>query len=103
MNCAFKTVITGTDWSIVEFLRALYNMLKDVPAHRGSYTEFSGSNIFPKKFYSIRWLENSDIAQRAIEILLDVMQYVNSVKEDKKKGLHIQVSKLLQRILLTLS
>ncbi|GBL84560.1 hypothetical protein AVEN_99516-1 [Araneus ventricosus] len=70
---------------MVEYLRALYNLFKDVPAHRGTYTEFSGSKIFPKKFCSIRWLENSDIAQRAIEILPDVILYVNSVKGDKKR------------------
>ncbi|GBM82127.1 hypothetical protein AVEN_20649-1 [Araneus ventricosus] len=84
-NCAFKTVIIGTDWSIVEFLIALYNFFKDVPARRGTYAKFSGSKIFPKKFCSIGWLGKSDIAQRAIEILPDVMQYVNSVKEDNKR------------------
>ena len=51
------------------YMRALYNLFKDIPAHRALYVQYSGSNIFPLKFCSIRWLENCTVAQRAIDVI----------------------------------
>ncbi|GBN08075.1 hypothetical protein AVEN_273829-1 [Araneus ventricosus] len=34
LHCAFKATFAETEWNIVVYLRALYNLLKDVPARR---------------------------------------------------------------------
>lgn len=85
LHCAFKAGIKGTGWSLIEFLRALFNLWKNVPARRGMYTEITGSTLFPHKFCTIRWLENAPVANRAASILPHVKKYVEKVTESKKQ------------------
>lgn len=54
LHCAFKSGIYAADWNIISYIRALYNLFKDVPARRALYIHYSGSDIFPLKFCSIR-------------------------------------------------
>lgn len=83
MHNAFKDAIKATHWDISLFLRALYNLFKNVPARRALYTQYSGSTMFPKKFCCIRWLENSAVAQRAIDIAPNIQKFIDGVKKDK--------------------
>lgn len=83
MHGAFKDGIQATQWPIVAFLRALYNLSKDVPARRALYVQYSGSDLFPLKFCGHRWLENGEVAKRAIDILGNIRKFVNGVNRDK--------------------
>ena len=56
----------------MKFLRALFNLFKNVPARRADYRRLTNSSIFPLKFLAVRWLECANVAQRAIEILPNV-------------------------------
>lgn len=67
---AFKKALTSTGEDLTRLLRAVYNLFKDVPARRGVYTRLTNSDIFPLKCCSVRWLENSVVAQEAIDILV---------------------------------
>lgn len=101
---AFKTGIKKMDWCIIKFLRALYNLFKMVPARRGYYTEVTGSAVFPLQFCTIRWLENSRVAQRAIEMLPNIKKYVEAVlgtdKEPTSNSFKIVQAALEDKLLL---
>lgn len=81
MHNAFKGAIEATHWDIALFLRALYNLFKNVPARGALYTQYSGSTMTPKNFGCIRWLENSAVAQRAIDVTPNVQKFVDGVKK----------------------
>lgn len=83
LHGAFKTAIKATNWSLISFLRCLYNLFKDVPARRALFTQFSGSEVFPLKFCSVRWLQNGDVAQRALDMLQHLKKFICGVKKDK--------------------
>ncbi|XP_063226873.1 uncharacterized protein LOC134541567 [Bacillus rossius redtenbacheri] len=84
LHCAFKAAIKATDWKIVEFLRALYNLFKNVPARRADYVQFSGSSNFSKKFCAIRWLENSGVAERAVLMVPHLKVFVEKATAMKR-------------------
>lgn len=84
LHCAFKAGIKVTEWHIIEFLRAVYNLFKNVPARRADYTNASGSKEFPLKFCAIRWLENVRVVDRACAILLNLRKYTDKVVKEKK-------------------
>lgn len=81
---AFKTGHNVTKWNTVVFLRSLYNLFKNVPARRADYVNFTGSILFPLKFCSVRWLENGKALARALQVLPNVVKYVEHVKKEKK-------------------
>lgn len=54
-----------------------------MPARRGLYIRFTNSEQFPLKFCSIRWLENSAVAQRALDILPNLKTFVSRVVVEK--------------------
>ena len=49
-------------------LRALHQVLHDLPARRNDYADVTGSNQFPLRFCSTRWIEDEGVAVRAIDI-----------------------------------
>lgn len=81
---AFKTGFRKTDWQLVEFFRALFNLFKESPSRRGDYIKASGSSVFPLKVCSVRWVENGKVARKAKEILPHVEKYVRSVEGTAK-------------------
>ncbi|XP_062541413.1 uncharacterized protein LOC134209440 [Armigeres subalbatus] len=83
MHGAFKDGIQATGWPVVAFLRALHNLFKNVPARRALYVQYSESDVFPLKFCGHRWLENSDVAERAIDTIGNIRKFVDGVKKDK--------------------
>lgn len=85
LHGAFKTSLKATNWQIVEFLRNLYNIFKNVPARHALYLEYTGSNLFPKKFCPIRWLQNSEVAERAIDMWPHLKIFIDSLKRDQKE------------------
>lgn len=84
VHCAFKAAVKATQWDVVEFLRALYYLFKNVPARRADYCHYSSSSLFPLKFCAIRWLENVRVAERAAAMLPGVREYVKHVNMEKK-------------------
>ncbi|KAG8180576.1 hypothetical protein JTE90_018195 [Oedothorax gibbosus] len=74
-----------TGWNLVTFLRAIYNLFKNSPARRGIFIDVTNASVFPKKFCAVRWLENIDVAQRAIEILPNLQKFVEAPEIENKK------------------
>jgi len=58
-------------------------LFKDSPARRADFTAITGSTCFAKKFCAVRWVENVDVASRALEVLPHVKKYM----ADKSKTL----------------
>ncbi|CAI6352627.1 unnamed protein product [Macrosiphum euphorbiae] len=85
LHNSFKVAMQTSKWEIIEFLRAIYNNFKNVPARRSDYTKCSGSYKFPLKFCPVRWLQNIQVAERAEEILPNLLKYVNFVKNTPRE------------------
>nr|XP_042905445.1 uncharacterized protein LOC122270779 [Parasteatoda tepidariorum] len=83
LHGAFKTGIRMTNWSLIQFLRSLYNLFKGVPARRALFVQYTGSNVFPIKFCPVRWLQNGDVAQRAIDMIPHLRKFISGVKLNK--------------------
>nr|CAD7453350.1 unnamed protein product [Timema tahoe] len=83
VNVAFKTGIKKTSWTLLAFFRACYYLFKDSPSRRGTYMAVTGSSTFPMKFCSVRWLENVDVAKRALETLDNLKKFVEYISTHK--------------------
>ena len=75
----YKTAHNACGWEVQIFLRSLYYLFKDFPSRRCDYTAASKSSLFPLKFCAIRWVENSAVIQRALEMLPFLKLYVTAV------------------------
>ena len=71
---AFKTGEQSTDWKLKKVLRALHQILPNLPARWNDYVNLSGSSRFPLPFCGTRWIEDGQVAVRAIEIWDDICQ-----------------------------
>jgi hypothetical protein len=78
---AIQTGHKASGWEVSCGLRAMYGLFKDSPARRADYTEITGSKTFPKKFCTVRWVENVTVAERALEVMPDVKKYVKEAKK----------------------
>lgn len=80
LHNAFRTGCASTDWDLGNALSSLKWLFKDVPARREDFTEVAGSVSFPLDFCSHRWLENMEVAERALEILPSLKTYISAAK-----------------------
>lgn len=69
LNNSFRAGCASTDWDLGNALSSLKWLFKDVPARREDYSVVTGSTSFPLDFCSHRWLENVEVAERALQIL----------------------------------
>lgn len=76
---AYKTAHEKCGWNVHVFLRALYYLFKDFPSRRSDYIAASHSSVFPLRFCAIRWVENSTVIQRAVEMLPFLKLYVSAM------------------------
>ena len=81
---AFKTGFNDktTEWHVISFLRAVYNLFKDVPSRKSDLIRYSGSSLLPLKFCSVRWLNNSYVAKRAKELLPNLSKFKTGIESD---------------------
>ncbi|XP_055620811.1 uncharacterized protein LOC129765028 [Toxorhynchites rutilus septentrionalis] len=83
LHGAFKEGVRCSGWNVTKYLRGIYHIFKDVPARRALFTSYSGSAVYPLKFCAHRWLENINVAQRAVEITPHIRKFVEGVQNDK--------------------
>ena len=74
IHVAFKTGEQSTDWKLKKVLRALHQVLHDSPAGRNYYVDVTGSSQFPPPFCGTWWIEDEQVAVRAIETQGDICQ-----------------------------
>ena len=80
INDALKTGHATVKWKVQLLLRSFYKLFKDSPARRADYIDWTGSELFPKKFCSVRWVENVDVCQRALAVFVNVKKYISNAK-----------------------
>lgn len=80
---SFKCSFIEAEWKIQQFLTAIYTLFNDVPARRADYMKASNSTVFPLKFCKIRWVENKQVAERALNILSNIQKYVVFAQTNK--------------------
>lgn len=74
----------ASGWNVGNFLNVLYSLFKNSPARIEDYGELTGEEVkLPLKFCSHRWLENSPVCERAIDIWENVMKYEREVSKKK--------------------
>jgi len=76
---AYKTAHNKCNWNVHEFLRSLYYLFKDFPSRRFDYTSATKSSVFPLRFCAVRWVENSAVIQRAMDMLPFLKTYIAAV------------------------
>jgi hypothetical protein len=80
LSGALKDGMNKTSWGLSSTLRAMYTLFKDSPARRADYISITGSCKFPKSFCKIRWVENKQVCERAVEVLPHLRKYCSEVK-----------------------
>ena len=81
MHGAFQSGHNATDWKVNEVLSALWYYFKDSPARRAEFQSICGPEVcaaFPLKFCKCRWVENSSVANRALQIWPHIQKYISS-------------------------
>lgn len=64
----FQAGHSAAGWKINAVLRAMHGLFKDSPARRADFIALTGSNKFALKFCQVRWVENHDVAKRALDL-----------------------------------
>ena len=71
------TGATTTCWNIKGTLKAICKLLHDSPACRADYISVTGSTLFPFSFCATRWVEDKKVADRAIEIWVNICKIID--------------------------
>ena len=79
---ALSTGLRKTGWNLDILLKALFKLFNKAPAQREEYTTITKSKVFPKHFCATRWVEDKDVAERAVEVWPNIIKYVKHI--DKK-------------------
>lgn len=79
---AFQRGNNITKWKLNDIFSSMYRLFKDSPARRADFMSVTNSNIFPLKFCQVRWVENVNVAHRALEVFPNVKKYVESAKKN---------------------
>ncbi len=80
----FKAAFNASDWRIMKLFVSLYYVFHDSPARRSDYEAHTGSSTFPLKCCVTRWVENRQVAERALKIWDNVVAYVTWVSKLSK-------------------
>lgn len=81
---AFRKGFDSNGWKLDQLLKSLYYLFNESPARRADYAAQTGSTLFPFQFCGTRWVEDSNVAQRAILIWDNVCKYVNILCDGPK-------------------
>ena len=63
-------------WDIKSIFKAAYTMLHDTPVRRKDVISVTGEERYPLFFCAIRWVEDTLVADRSIEILESITKIV---------------------------
>ena len=81
INGSLTTGHKAANWKVQAQLKSFFQLFKDSPARRADYINFTGCNQFPKKFCSVRWVENVEVCERALEVFKHIKLYISKAKK----------------------
>ena len=67
-------------------VRSLWQLFHDTPARRDDFVKLTGSTVFPLKFCPHIWVEDVDVAERALQMWPNIKKYVSSFRATPKKA-----------------
>lgn len=76
LHGAFQTGMSKANWEMSKILKALYKLFNESPARRDVYLREGESTLFPLKFSATRWIEDQQVADRALEVWPSVVATV---------------------------
>ncbi|KAJ8877145.1 hypothetical protein PR048_021598 [Dryococelus australis] len=59
----FMLGVKMTAWYVVQFLKAMYSVFKDLPTRRSDFRQITGCSVLPTKFCDCRWLQNVPVCE----------------------------------------
>ena len=65
---AFQTGATKTSCELNKVLKAMRKVFNESPARRGVYLKEGSSSKYPIKFCETRWIEDKEVAERALKV-----------------------------------
>ena len=83
----FQTGATKTGWELNKVLQAMYKIFNELPARRDIYLKEGSSSNFPMKFCEPRWIEDKEVAERALEVwesVVATVRYWEGLSKSKK-------------------
>lgn len=81
---AFKTAFENTGWKLASILRSLFYLFHGSPARMKDFMDITGSNLFPLQFCGTRWVEDSNVAKRAVICWDNVKKYIHRISSGPK-------------------
>lgn len=84
MHNAFRAGLASTGWELGHFFSSLSWLFKDTPARREDFTSLTGSSDFPLEHCQHRWVENVEVAERALKVWPHVKKFIQSLITAKK-------------------
>ena len=83
---AFQTGIKASDWSLEKVMKAMWRLFHDSPARRDVYIRLNSSELFTLCFCPTRWVEDEDVASRAIVMwpFVNVIRHFQSFCRSKR-------------------
>lgn len=85
LSGALQTGHKETGWAVNDFLHGIYYLFNDSPARRGAFSSTTGCTKFPLKFCKIRWVENVNVCNRALEVFNEIKKWLEH-KDTKLPG-----------------
>ena len=74
---AFRTGVQKTKLGSDCILKALCNLFPDSPAKWEDYRKITGFKVFPLLFSGTRWIEDTKVADKSLEIWLNIAKYIS--------------------------
>lgn len=81
---AFRSGMMKTKWGIDSVLKAIYSLFSESPAKREDFTVITGTDTFPLPFCGHRWLEDRQVAERALEIWPHLTAYITETLKKRR-------------------
>ena len=79
---AFKTGGKSSGWNIIAIIKGVFTISHDTPARGEDYIAIAGGERFPLFFCATRWVEDTIVADRLIEIwdsIIKIIRYWEKV------------------------
>ena len=73
-----------TKGGIDSMLKAIYSLFSESPAKREDFTVITGTDTFPLPFCGHRWLEDRQVAERALEIWPHLTAYITETLKKQR-------------------
>ncbi|KAJ8666301.1 hypothetical protein QAD02_007963 [Eretmocerus hayati] len=87
---SYETSYQNTGWSVHSFAINLYYLFKGTSTRYDDFKTITRCSLFPHKFCPVRWLENSVVLSRAVEMVEPLSVYVKEIEKSPPKTIEME-------------